>query len=544
MTYGCPNGAFTSFASLRIDGQDSLFAPTSVPTNLNATTNQVVQSINGINITQRLEIVTDASTGKSTLKIRYTVHNPTSSSHSVGIRLMIDTMVDGNDTSLFRTQTDGVMTNQREYLGSAIPSTIETLATETATTRIGAVTLSGGDATTPDRVLLANYNSISSTVYDATVNPSASLGDSAYALYWSPVTIPAGESNTVVTYYGLGLGSVTPPSPPLYSYSVYIQNIQADEMIKLGRQQRCKSNGVVFLGFGKPYSPSGTFGSFAFGYDKTPNNADDPLGISLSDISTAIEKYIQGYWEATTCDQGSMTSRGLTIAISTSNSSLEGETGPDNLFLTAQHGSAWGQMINDLNATMLADGYASAIRIVAGYDAELGWSSYTPTKAWLDGYISTSNYPYYYFGSCDGCATTQSPANWDTATLDQVVRLVTPAGTMVFPQIYHDYMAQQWYNVKKRALSFGGGSDINLRGVMTNCGDTQPNSPGGEGCRFSDPRSWQDIPSEGRNDFPPSQGWQALYDTLNSLVAPDGSANSIRWKTLPYLTDIRKQVYR
>lgn len=451
---------------------------------------------------------------------------------------MIDTMVNGNDLSIFST-TAGAITTQREYVGQSIPSKIQTLPTAGETNYIGEITIQGLSATTPDRVLLANWPTISATVYDATVDTSASLGDSAYALYWSPTSIPAGQSRIVTTYYGLAGASVAPPLPPPYSYSVYVKNIQTNEMMRLGKLQRCRSNGVIFLAFGKPYSPSGTFGTFAFGYDKTPDDTDDLLGVTLSDVSEAVVNYVQGYWDTTTCAQGALTSRDLTIAVSTSNSRKDGETGSDNEYLTSAHGAAWGQMINELNATMRTEGYASAIRIVAGYDAELGWSSYTPTKAWLDGYISTSNYPYYYFGSCDDCATTQSPANWDTATLDQVVRLVTPAGTVVIPQIYHAYMAQQWYNVKKRALSFGGGSDINLRGVMTNCGDTQPNSPGGEGCRFSDTRSWQEIPTEGRNDFPPSQGWQALYDTLNSPVAPDGSANSIQWKSLPYLTDIR-----
>ena len=551
MTYGCPNGAFTSFASLRIDGQDSLFAPTSVPTNLNATTNQVVQSINGINITQRLEIVTDASTGKSTLKIRYTVHNPTSSSHSVGIRLMIDTMVDGNDTSLFRTQTDGVMTNQREYLGSAIPSTIETLATATATTRVGSISLSGIGTSTPDRVLLANYNSISSTVYDATVNPSASLGDSAYAVYWSPVTIPAGESRTVVSHYGLGVGSQTLSDPPGYTTSYFIQYSDAQSAYNLGCQTHASmpaKGGIVTLIFGSPR---------AFGSDGKPVFDTTPIAsygtkllppsnqyLRISDLKLFGMWFVRGY-QSQNAACVPTNNVPIVVVMGTSNSQIckDDKTRPcilvDNNALTASHAESWANMITDLNIAVPGQ----QVLFVSGYDAEFGpgWNS-AGTLEWATSYSSNATASLYNFGDCNDCPRRTAPpwTSSENTRLDLVYKLAWQLGwAKPLPEIYLNSYQDEWYNVIRYGrATYPEMPPMILAGVMTDCQFTP-------GCNPADDTSiWTNFPYlgvEGRDNFPPKIGWRAMRDTLRATTYPNSNPSLIMMHHPSWLTDIRVQ---
>lgn len=52
--------------------------------------------------------------------------------------------------------------------------------------------------------MIANWARLNDTTYDFTIDPDFNItSDSAYAVYWEPMTLGAGQSRTYVTYYGL-----------------------------------------------------------------------------------------------------------------------------------------------------------------------------------------------------------------------------------------------------------------------------------------------------------------------------------------------------
>ncbi len=182
----------------------------------------------GIKVTQPLDIVPNAMTGDAdTVRITYVAENTTGSSHTVGLRMLVDTAINANNNAIFRTTNDGIITYEREYLASAIPSTVDVLSNSSDTTHVGVVTLRGGDATPPDRLLLMRNPGTSGTAYDATISPTLALGDSVYVAYWLPITVAPGASRTVVSYYGRaagGRGILTLPDAPKHTTSYYIQS--------------------------------------------------------------------------------------------------------------------------------------------------------------------------------------------------------------------------------------------------------------------------------------------------------------------------------
>ncbi len=223
LSYRWPTSPWTSFTTFRIDNTDYIYgsngtqqqAPTAIG-NMNLSSWQ----INDIVITQRLEIVTDPQTGQDdTVKIAYTMRNTGSTNQSVGTRVMIDTELNNNDGAPFRVAGDGIITNEKEYIGSAVPSIFYAFFGLDDSTHVTSSLLQGQDATTPDRLVLASWPLIKDTLYAYTPNPAISFGntgsdDSAYAVYWNPQPLAPGAIRTYVTYYGLAALNVD-LRPPL-----------------------------------------------------------------------------------------------------------------------------------------------------------------------------------------------------------------------------------------------------------------------------------------------------------------------------------------
>ena len=252
LSFRWPQDPGTSFTSLRIDGQDYLYgngigsgydpAPggtqVMAPTNYGSTTNRSVWMINGIEVQQELQIVANPQTGQQdVVRIAYRLHNTSANAKNVGMRMMIDTMINNDDGAVFRTPTEGLLKAEREYVGSAIPTTVQVIPAINDVTHVAAITLQGGDATLPDVLSFADWPSIKLTPYNYTTtnisfNPPD--GDSAYALYWYPTSLKADEYRSYVTYYGLSsittnllpplaLG-VTSPASIVYKNGGYFPN--------------------------------------------------------------------------------------------------------------------------------------------------------------------------------------------------------------------------------------------------------------------------------------------------------------------------------
>jgi hypothetical protein len=211
LLYGHPN-PWSSATTIRVDGVDywnydgAKLAPIiDGPRNENDLSNLTIWDINGIKVTQRLAIVKGISGQFDTVRIEYTLENATQTVHTVGVRLMLDTMLGNNDGAPFRVPGIGAVLSEREWLAGNIPAFWEAFDNLDAPSVKSRGTLLGGEATLPDRLVAANWRHINDTPWDFTPDPNIAFADddSAIGIYWNPTQLLPRQKRTLVTYYGL-----------------------------------------------------------------------------------------------------------------------------------------------------------------------------------------------------------------------------------------------------------------------------------------------------------------------------------------------------
>ena len=225
LSFFWPETPDTSFTTIRIDGLDHAYGsgvlvvpPTDSPDGL---TNTSAEESGGVRVTQELAIV-QGETGKAdTARIRYVTTNIDTRPHDVGLRIMIDTMLNDNDGAPFRVAGTPI-TTETDFLGAAVPSFFDVFF-DLAVPEISARgTLRRSGFIPPDRFVIANWGRIFRTLFDFTVNPGVSVtDDSAIAIYWNPVTLAPGESRVLSAFYGVsaaaGGGGLLVTAPSLLS---------------------------------------------------------------------------------------------------------------------------------------------------------------------------------------------------------------------------------------------------------------------------------------------------------------------------------------
>ncbi len=202
LLYGHPNPG-TSFTTIKIDGSNYYFSAESVNPNASDLSTSSTQTISGVSIEQELKIVSNSNSGKAdTVQIKYVATNNDTTSHSIGARIMMDTMLGYNDAAPFRIPGYGAVTTELELTGDDIPDYWQAFDSLTSPSVIAQGTLLRTD-NKPDKVQFTNWGRVSSTVWDYTVRTGSANGDSAVSTYWNPTQLQPGESKTYVTYYGL-----------------------------------------------------------------------------------------------------------------------------------------------------------------------------------------------------------------------------------------------------------------------------------------------------------------------------------------------------
>lgn len=219
LSFRWPDLYETSFTTIRVDGKDYTYgrdgAQLELAGRVDTRTTRSVWQIDGIEVTQTLQIGANVHTGqKDTAIIAYTLRNTNLLPKTVGTRVMIDTEINQSDGFPFRVPGTGIVTKETDFTGANVPDVVLAAATSMTDTQVTVSTLKGNGATTPDRLVLANWSNLSSNSFDYTVDPAASLtDDSAYAVYWNPKMLAAGETRTFVTLYGLGQATVNKTAP-------------------------------------------------------------------------------------------------------------------------------------------------------------------------------------------------------------------------------------------------------------------------------------------------------------------------------------------
>jgi hypothetical protein len=215
--YGWPNDPWTTSTTVRIDGQDVYFGDINkgefvqYPYDADQQTSVATWKIGRVVVTQTLRIVNSVATGHAdTVKVQYDISNTDSEAHQVGLRMLMDTMINNSDGAPFRLPGRAEpVTTETELLGSEIPEYYQSFFDTSDLVHVVQGTLSGAGATRPDRFAMVGWNDAASTPWDYTVTPGKTFGapgylDSAVLLYWNPQTLQAGASRRIVTYYGLG----------------------------------------------------------------------------------------------------------------------------------------------------------------------------------------------------------------------------------------------------------------------------------------------------------------------------------------------------
>jgi hypothetical protein len=274
------------------------------------------------------------------------------------------------------------------------------------------------------------------------------------------------------------------------------------------------ASGLIILDFGQPWydSTSNSYGTISFA---------DKNFISIADIETLVESFLQGYWNSP-------------------GSSAEVVVGTNNqgAYENYAHGAHWSQMVLDLRNYIQQQGFGSRESVFGGSDIEMAWSQPGPVNDWINGYESISGYPSYIdFGDAEGmsfdvwyydsngvghagCPTCgQSPTNgW---LEDNVWNAAWGANAAYpFPEIYRTdgVNASQWYQL---SLSHSS-NPMYFPGTLTEQGACSQN-----GC----PKFCQYTYCASANNSP-AIGWGQLSQFLNfdqSVYRAINNSSDIKW---------------
>jgi hypothetical protein len=245
---------------------------------------------------------------------------------------------------------------------------------------------------------------------------------------------------------------------------------------------------LVVLAFGSPRHRGSRFGTTLYGHGF----------ISIDAIRTAGVRYAMGFWSCTR----SRPDASLRVALGTTNYGNR---------VGFFHGRAWARMVNAANDRLAALGFAARIDITGANDIEPGWGPPREARAWVRGYDSVNEWPYYDFGGAAGCPPYgDCEGRWTLEDVWYVSWGAAPA--LPLPEIYtkNGASARQWYHVSLYS-AVRHRSPMTIAGVVSQrraCAQTPD-------------------PCRGMNNTPP-RAWRQLSKVLN---ADRRTAQHLRWVT-------------
>jgi hypothetical protein len=222
---------WTSYTTVLIDGKPFVFGgPTSRRAGLNTSVGSVVRApaVSGetvvcavhfgdVEITQELGFARGPMTRvKDSVRIAYRVTNRGNASRTVGLRVLLDTMLGSNDGAPLRAGERAISTVTR-LAGQEIPDYWQAFDSLSQPAVIAQGTLRADGLTPPDRLEMVDWGTLADAPWDFPFPGGADFTrrgeeeqDTAVALYWEPVTLEPGESRTYMTLYGVGGVSLSP----------------------------------------------------------------------------------------------------------------------------------------------------------------------------------------------------------------------------------------------------------------------------------------------------------------------------------------------
>jgi len=200
----------TSYTTIRIDGRNYIFRADTINRQGNYIIAVDENVIPGVNVRQKLGFVYNQATGKNdSVQISYDVVNNSGRNIEAGVRVMLDTMVSGDDGAHFYVPGYGGVINQEtEFSGENIPKVYHAYDHTDMSSLVGSGTLYTNSLNKPDTVKFVSWRSVSvgtGNYWDYNVSSDEFRSDdSAIAIYYNPKTLANGASRNYSTYYGVG----------------------------------------------------------------------------------------------------------------------------------------------------------------------------------------------------------------------------------------------------------------------------------------------------------------------------------------------------
>ncbi len=222
----------TSFTTVRVDGKDYIFGQDYGLFDINAkigtTTVDAVNnsistewSINGIKVTQTAYLSrTDNTVTTGNVGLSYEVENTTSTSHDVGIRVMLDNSLGAIDApiTLVQSEISPIAKETEFFVNDKDPgSYIRFIDNNDVPSKEAYILFDTPIVDVPDSVIVGHWYNLASSkwTYSPDNDLSFSTGfnsygtaDTATALYWNEQKLSAGESYSKSMLYGVGDFSV------------------------------------------------------------------------------------------------------------------------------------------------------------------------------------------------------------------------------------------------------------------------------------------------------------------------------------------------
>lgn len=203
MLYGFP-GHSTSYTTLRVDNSSYVYSPSQNEFSSEDGNNISNAIYADVNTQQILSIVNNPATGNDDLiEVKYVVTNESNTEKSVGLRIMMDTMLGDNDSAPFRVPKYGSITTETEFVGDEIPQFWQAFDNLTSPSVIAQGRLYQTEEERPDKVQFCNWGNVNSTNWNYKTTSGRGNGDSAVTMTWNETPLAPNETREYVTYYGL-----------------------------------------------------------------------------------------------------------------------------------------------------------------------------------------------------------------------------------------------------------------------------------------------------------------------------------------------------
>lgn len=213
MLYGHSN-PWSSYTTVRVNGTSYIYGSSgfTVSPYFNDGANSSEAVFGDISVKQIISIVENASTQREdVVEIKYVVSNRGSRTASLGLRVMLDTMLGSNDAAPFRIPGYGNLTSEKEFVGDEIPQYWQAFDSLENPSVVSYGNFISG-AIKPDKVQFTNWQRVYNTSWNYQVREGINTGDSAVSMIWER-TLAAGAQETYVVRYGLSelLQDLQPP---------------------------------------------------------------------------------------------------------------------------------------------------------------------------------------------------------------------------------------------------------------------------------------------------------------------------------------------